>query len=93
MVDDFPKTKTRREFLKDGLRTVLFGGFIFTSAFLGLRKYTDKGSTSICPINLPCNNCSMLKNCQKPKAIHLKQKHSELEPESLTVQKGRANAK
>jgi hypothetical protein len=85
--------KTRREFLKDGLRTVIFGGFIFTSTFLGLRKFMDKDSTSTCPVNLPCDNCSKLKNCQEPKAIHLKQKQGELTPESLSIQKGITNAK
>jgi hypothetical protein len=77
MITNFVKTKTRRQFLKDGFRTVLFGGYIFISAFLGLRKGTNKDSPSLCPVDLPCNDCSKLKNCQEPKAIHLKQRQVE----------------
>lgn len=93
MKNDFFKIKTRREFLKDGLRTVLFGGFIFTSVLLGSKKYKDKDSTSTCPVNLPCNNCSKLKICEKPKAMHLKQEQGALKHESPSMQKGTTNAK
>jgi len=90
---DFFKTKNRREFLKDGLRTVLFGGFIFTSVLLGSKKNRDKDSTSSCPVNLPCDNCSKLKNCEKPKAMHLKQEQGALKHESPSMKKGTTNAK
>jgi len=93
MSHNYLKTKTRREFLKDGLRTVLFGGFIFTSVVLGSKKYRDKDSASTCPVNLPCNNCSKLKNCEKPKAMHLKQEQNALKHELPSMQKGTTNAK
>ena len=37
MMQEFEKAKNRREFLRDGLRTVLFGGLAFTGLFLGSR--------------------------------------------------------
>ena len=81
---DLIMKETRREFLKGGLRAVLFSSFIFTSAFLGLRKYTNKDCISLCTINLPCNSCSKLKNCEEPKAIHSKQEQGSLKPESFS---------
>lgn len=77
-MDEFQKTTTRRDFLKDGLRAVLFGGIIFTSTFLGLRKYRDKNSSATCPVRLPCDSCWKLKYCEEPKAKDFQRKYSKL---------------
>jgi len=54
MMEDFKSIRNRREFLKDGLRTVLFGGLAFTGLFLGWRGYSRSGKESSCLVRLPC---------------------------------------
>ena len=70
MMQDLQKTKSRREFLKDGLRTALFGSLAFTGLFLGWRGYSRPGRESSCLVNFPCRDCSKLPDCQEPRAIN-----------------------
>jgi len=76
-MQDLQRTGSRRQFLKDGMRTVLFSGFVFIGAFLGWRKFSDTGQDS-CQIDLPCRDCSILPGCNEPKATDFrrKQRHS-----------------
>jgi hypothetical protein len=75
MMEDFKITKSRREFLRDGLRTVLFGGLAFTGLFLlGWRGHSNSGKESSCLVRLPCRGCSKLPDCQVPRAIDARQK-------------------
>ncbi len=75
MIHDLQKMESRREFLKDGIRTVLFGGFVFASGMLGWRKISNADQTSSL-VNLPCGDCSILPVCFLPKATDFKrEKH------------------
>ena len=66
--------KTRREFLKDGLRTSLLSGLAFAGVSLGSRGISRSGKRSSCSIDLPCRICSRLPGCRKPEALDTKQK-------------------
>ncbi len=81
-------TKNRREFIKDGLRAVLFGGLAFTGLFLGWRGYSRPDEESSCLIDLPCRSCSKLPGCQKPRAIDARQKPHDSRFQSLKRNKG-----
>jgi hypothetical protein len=74
MIQSQQTTKNRREFIKDGLRAVLFGGLAFTGLFLGWRGYSLSDKESPCLIDLPCRSCSKLPGCQEPRAIDARQK-------------------
>lgn len=68
---DLQKTESRREFLKDGVRTALFGSLILIGASLGWRKISNTGQSSSL-VNLPCGDCSILPVCFLPKATDFK---------------------
>jgi hypothetical protein len=76
MLPNLPNEVSRREFLKNGARTILFGGFVFMSVLLGKRKFSGSDQTS-CQIELPCRNCSRIPGCENPKAVEFR---SELDP-------------
>jgi len=73
-MQDFQKIKNRREFIRDGLRTALFGGLALTGLFLGWRGHSRPGRESSCLVNLPCRGCSKLPDCQEPRAIDAREK-------------------
>lgn len=72
MIQDGKKTKTRREFLKDGMRAALLGGFAFTGIFLGWKGMKNAGKDPGCPVDLPCQSCRKLRDCREPKARAVK---------------------
>ncbi len=74
MMQDLQKTKSRREFMRDGLRTVLFASLAFTGLFLGWRGHSRSGRESSCLVDLPCRGCLKLPDCQEPRAINDRQK-------------------
>ena len=74
---DHKKVKSRRDFLKDGTRAVLLGGFVFSGLFLGWRGRANSGKDVSCPIDLPCRNCSKISRCQEPLARQEREKMSE----------------
>ncbi|NOR54321.1 MAG: hypothetical protein GQ536_09570 [Candidatus Aminicenantes bacterium] len=87
MMQDLQKTGSRREFLKDGIRTVLVGGFVFGSGMLGWRKISNAGQTSSL-VNLPCRDCSILPVCFLPKAIDFKREKRRSPQNSFLMKKG-----
>jgi len=87
MKQDLQKTGSRREFLKDGIRTVLFGGFVFVSGILGWRKISNAGQTSSL-VNLHCRGCSILQVCFLPKAIDFKREKRRSPQNSFPMKKG-----
>ena len=89
MMKDFQKTKNRREFLRDGLRAVLFGGLAFTGLFLGWKGHSLSGIEPSCLVRLPCQDCSKLPDCQVPRAADARQKPYDPRIQSLkTKRKG-----
>ena len=87
-MQDLLKTKNRREFLKDGLRTALFGGLAFTGLFLGWRGQSRSERESSCLVNLPCRGCSKLPDCQEPRAANARQKPHDSPLPSLKIKRG-----
>ncbi|MCP4724999.1 MAG: hypothetical protein GY863_08190 [bacterium] len=67
------KNENRREFLKNGIRTLVLGGIITVSGILGWRKTKSPENENICTIELPCRSCSVFDNCIDQKAVELKQ--------------------
>jgi hypothetical protein len=88
MMQDLQKTKNRREFLKDGLRTALFGGLAFTGLFLGWRGHSRSGRESSCLVNLPCRGCSKLLDCPEPRAVNARQKPHDSRLQSSKIKRG-----
>ncbi len=86
MVKDFQKTKNRREFLRDGLRAILFGGLAFTGLFLGWKGHSLPAESS-CLVRLPCQDCSKLPDCQVPRAIDTRQKPRDSRLQSLKMKR------
>ena len=65
---DHTKVKSRRDFLKDGMRAILLGGFVFSGLFLGWRGRANSGTDVSCHVNLSCRNCSKISRCQESSA-------------------------
>lgn len=59
--------ESRREFLKSIVRTLLLGGIISVSGFLGWRKIRSAEDGNLCTVKLPCKNCSKYTDCPNPK--------------------------
>lgn len=87
MMQDFKKTKNRREFLRDGLRAALFGGLAFTGLFLGWKGHSLSGMESSCLLRLPCRGCSKLPACQVPRAIDTRQNPPDSRLQSLKMKR------
>ena len=87
MMKDFRKTKNRREFLRDGLRAVLFGGLAFTGLFLGWKGHSLSGTESSCLVRLSCRGCSKLPDCQVPRAIDTRRKPLDSRLQSLKMKR------
>ncbi len=71
------KVKNRRDFIRDGMRAVLLGGFVFSGLFLGWRGRANSGTDASCVIDLPCRSCSIIKRCPESKAFQERKKRSE----------------
>jgi len=81
-------TKSRREFMKDGLRTVVLSGLAFAGLSLGRRGASSSGKETSCTIDLPCRICSKLPGCQQLKAIDTKQEYHDSLNRSLSKNRG-----
>lgn len=77
MKRDAKKTKTRRDFLKDGMRTILLSGMGFMGLFLGWKGFSSSGKELSCFVDLPCQGCSRFSGCQYPRALDVKQKEND----------------
>ncbi len=88
MIQNVQKTKTRRDFLRDGMRTVLLSGIGFMGLFLGWKGISISGKESFCLVNLPCRGCSRLSGCQEPKALDVKQKERDSRLQSSKMNNG-----
>lgn len=82
------KIKNRREFIKDGLRTVVLSGLAFAGLSLGWRRASISRKETFCVIDLPCRICSKLPGCQQLKAIDIKQEYHDSLNRSLSKNKG-----
>jgi len=58
----------RREFLKNSLRTVLFGGLVLTGFHLAMRSESEEGG-SACPASEACGRCTRLQKCGDLRAV------------------------
>jgi hypothetical protein len=74
---DHNKVKSRRDFIKDGIRASLLGGLVFSGLFLGWRGRVNSGTDTSCSIDLPCRNCSKISRCQESRAREERNKMSE----------------
>jgi len=88
MIQNVQKIKTRRDFLRDGMRTVLLSGIGFMGLFLGWKGYSNSGKESSCLVNLPCRGCSRLSGCREPKALDVKQKERDYRLQSSRMNSG-----
>lgn len=66
-------SENRREFLRSGLRTLLFGGIAIISGLLGWREIRAAGDGRLCAITSSCIGCTKFNGCTDPKAKNLKQ--------------------
>jgi hypothetical protein len=76
MMSNPEKTDDRRQFLKGGLRAILFGGIVYAGGLLGLRKCRSSGDDTEYEFELlwrKCGNCGKRIVCTDPKALKLKQ--------------------
>ncbi len=71
------EVKSRRDFIKDGMRAVLLGGFVFSGLFLGWRGRANSGTDVSCFIDLPCRSCSIKRRCPESLAFQERKKKSE----------------
>ena len=74
---DQTKVKSRRDFIKDGMRAALLGGIVFSGLFLGWRGRANSGTDTSCSIDLPCRNCSKISRCQESLALQERKSMSE----------------
>jgi hypothetical protein len=74
---DQAKVKNRRDFIKDGMRAVLLGGFVFSGLFLGWRGRANAGTDISCFIDLPCRSCSIIRRCPESQAFQERKRKSE----------------
>jgi len=82
------KIKSRREFFKDGLRTVVLSGLAFAGLSLGWRGVSNSGKDSSCMIDLPCRICSKLPGCQQLKAMGAKREYHDSLNRSISKNRG-----
>jgi hypothetical protein len=87
MKRDLPDIKSRREFIRDGLRTVVFGGIVTLSAVFIGRTYSKDHDSLTCKVNIPCRDCSRLGYCEDPKAVDLKRTQNSPDSRSSSFKK------
>lgn len=71
------KIKSRRDFIRDGMRAVLLGGFVFSGLFLGWRGRANSGTDLSCFIDLPCKSCSIIRRCPESQSFQERKRKSE----------------
>lgn len=71
------KVKSRRDFIKDGMRAVLLGGIVFSGLFLGWRGRANSGTDTSCSIDLPCRSCLKIRRCPETQALQERKSRSE----------------
>lgn len=62
------KSEGRRDFLKNGLRTIVLSLILFVSGLLSWRAYRSAGTELACQIKLPCRACSKYTDCEYAQA-------------------------
>ena len=67
--------KSRRQFIEDGLRTIVLSGLAFVGLSLGWRRVSNSGKETSCAVDLPCRICSKLPGCRQFKATDAKQEY------------------
>lgn len=82
------KTKTRRDFLRDGMRTILLSGLGFMGVFLGWKGFSNSGKESSCLVDLHCQGCSKFRGCQYPRALDVRLKERSSRLQSSRMNKG-----
>ena len=80
MKQNLQDLKSRREFIKDVLRTVVFGGIVTLSAVFIGQTYSKDHNSSACRVDTPCRDCSKLGCCEDPKAVNLRRTRNNPEP-------------
>ena len=76
---DQTKDKTRRDFIKDGMRAGLLGGIVFSGLFLGWRGRANSGTNNdvTCSIDLLCRSCLKIRRCKESSATQERKTRSE----------------
>ena len=69
------KSKSRRDFMKAGLRSIVLSGLVFAGFSLGWRRASRSGKEASCAIDLPCRICSKLPGCQQIKAADARREY------------------
>jgi hypothetical protein len=64
MKQDYTRTEERREFLRDGVRYSILGGFAWFGLVYGLRRPLSPNGLSGLSES-PCRDCSRLRGCRK----------------------------
>ena len=61
------RVKSRRDFIRDGLRAALLGGIVFSGLFLGWRgrANSDTNNDTSCSVDLPCRSCLKIRQCKE----------------------------
>ena len=73
------ETKTRREFIRGGIRIALVGGIGLLGVSLGRRALSEPGEGTPCPIEAACRGCSALTICRDFRAAREREAKAELE--------------
>jgi hypothetical protein len=84
------KTKTRREFIREGIRIALVGGFASLGISLGRRALSEPGESGPCPIDAACRGCSALTACRDSRAVQVRE--VEAKSESAIERKDRGGS-
>ena len=92
MKQDLCKTGSRREFLKDGIRMVVFGGFVFVGGMFAWRSISNKSQSSGL-VDKPCGDCFILPVCVLPEALDFKREKRQSPQNSYPKKKGAGHDK
>lgn len=63
------ESRSRRRFLRDGMRGLVFGGLVLSGGVLGWRTVAGGSRSDGCPEALPCRRCRLLPECVAPRAV------------------------
>ncbi len=82
MKQNLQDIKSRREFIRDGLRAVVFSGIVTLSGVFIGKTYSNNHNSSACKVDIPCRDCSKLDCCEDPEAVNLRRTQNNPEPRS-----------